>query len=305
MNSFTRVTWIRTSGTILLLLLMVLSAGCGRFSRSTRAMVAADRGLIKQVGLMPFELGVPLESGELRQALQSDFITAFGNACPNVAIIDLAIQSKSGQVMPQNIHQDAVALLQNGRSMGLQAIVSAGLMSLESFTRRPLLRFWQRHDLLHSLFYTDVLDMQSGARLHSSILKGSHRAGGFDLESLHAADSRAISELRHKLSQEIQNMGQTACQSVQQQAWHTFVAAVEGDRITLTAGLSSGLAVGDELTLHRLESVIESYEGQWLTVPGEPTGRVRITSVTEHHTVAQITRGSAKAGDLAKRQGRP
>lgn len=298
--------FFRVSSVLLALLLLFLTSACGLFSRTTR-MSRTDDQPTRQVGLLPLELGSLQNNDALRQALQKDFQIAFNKACPHIRIVELTGPARPATGSPFVLQYDPEAMVQNGRELGVQAIVRNGLASLERVTERRSLLFWMRRDVLQGVFFMSVLDMQSGTQLHSGILEASHSVGELNPSTLNENSDWAVPELRHKLRRELERLGQQACRSIAPQPWHTFITSEKGTeaphQLILPVGQAAALTVGDELTVYALEPVIKSYDGLLLSVPGPAAGRIRLTAVHEHHSTAVLVSGRAAVGDLVMARG--
>jgi len=85
-------------------------------------------------------------------------------------------------------------------------------------------------------------------------------------------------------------------------AWSGTLFVAEGGTLVIKAGSKDGLKTGDVLTVYRAKTA--TVGGEVLTVGQDKIGKVRLTSVAESASTAEIVEGTGfKTGDIVKTGG--
>jgi len=101
---------------------------------------------------------------------------------------------------------------------------------------------------------------------------------------------------RKALSLIAEQMGEAVCEALAELPWRAFVLAVDGDRLTLSAGSAGGLQPGHVLNVYSSQT-LQGMNDQPYYLAGPRVGRIQVVSVEAQRSVAQVLEGSGFAAD--------
>lgn len=191
------------------------------------------------------------------------------------------------------------------RTDGFQGIVAAALLDEHLVTEKTGL-FWWRKDRYFVKFEVvlDLYDTHSGAKLVDEVAEISLKISKEDYDALQSGTVLHISDLDESLVDLASEFGEAAAEALRKHPWQTSIISTDAERIVLAAGRSSGVQVGDRLSIYNGNKRIVGEGGKYV-LPGMKIAEVDIKQVDEHRSIAVVLQnGSVHAGDIAMPIGR-
>ncbi len=194
---------------------------------------------------------------------------------------------------------DNMALAQEARLDGFQALV---IVSLESFV--PLSEkkgmFWWRRDRFYMLSYLmiDVFDPVTAARLLRLSEEVKVRVDQDDYDYFGTRDWMAPDSVEEALLKRANAVAKKVAKALDKFKWQVTLAAVEDDQVALPAGKRAGVAPGDRLAVFGIQRVITGVQGESFVVPGFRKGQLVVEKVFPAYCRARA-QGPVQVGDIA------
>lgn len=194
---------------------------------------------------------------------------------------------------------DAYALSIIGRQLGINAVI---IGSLENIRKVEELRgiLWNRETihLVRVVVRMEVYQPLTATKVLDSIYRRDVPIDEMEYEQSSAPGRWKLPLLDDALAEMLEEMGEDICDAILDQPWNGFVTAVNGDKVTISAGSAAGLRVGMKLNVFDSTQIIEGADGQRFFMPGPNTARIEVVAVTDDRSEArQIDGEPIKSGD--------
>jgi len=308
---------IRPAVLVLFLAVFIpLIAGCSPFStikKATTDMVhnisTPGSHLKKKVGIALFENKTNATDRKFNDIFANFLIGAISKKRSDILLVKpgdavypdyLADPPKqaSGRI-------DNFELAQRGRQLGLNAIVTGALVDVGvNLKKKGRLWFKSTYEYVQVQVAVAVYDMETGAKILDEKFNYEVEAGEADFDS--PAPKKNIDEqiLTSAYAKIAPDMGAAVCNAVVKQPWKGFLASINDNKITISAGARVGLKQGDLLEAYDTTNIFQNAQGQRFFMPGLKTGEVQITAVSQDTAEAVIVSGDKiKPGDSVKPKG--
>lgn len=274
-----------------LLALMLVLYGCSSVSavkRQTRkvaeAITFSGGGYKKVVGVMPLVNDSFIRDSDFEAIFKTRFLDRLDQIGPEVIWLkpgdsntpnplDRAPLLASGGI-------DNLALARQGKALGLQAVLIAGLLNVDAEQKeKGLLIFRDTHYFGRVQLNIALYSTETGAKLLDEIVTLQKEVDGAEFDAIASKDGAGVYELAEAL-EEIADTGvDMACETMRDAPWLAYVVDVDGARISFAPGREAGVRVGDLFEVYDSGRVIENRYGQRFLIPGRKTGDIRVVDV--------------------------
>ena len=243
----------------------------------------SDDDLQRMAAVIGFENKSLYRAKDFTQLFRKGIPEYLNKECDDVTIA----QSNAGEnvegfqqlPMLENGQIDNFALAIIGRQLGLNAVVTGSLDDIGILDELRGMIWKDTHHLIQILVSVEVYDTESGSKILDKSFSRKVEIEDLDYELMRSEGKMILPDLNETLSDLLAEIGEATCWAIEDQPWNGFVIAVEGDKITLSAGSSVGLATGDELDVFDTSRVLKGVSGQRFFVHGQKIGEIKITEV--------------------------
>lgn len=243
----------------------------------------SDDDLQRMAAVIGFENKSLYRAKDFTQLFRKGIPEYLNKECDDVTIA----QSNAGEnvegfqqlPMLENGQIDNFALAIIGRQLGLNAVVTGSLDDIGILDELRGMIWKDTHHLIQILVSVEVYDTESGSKILDKSFSRKVEIEDLDYELMRSEGKMILPDLNETLSDLLAEIGEATCWAIEDQPWNGFVIAVEGDKITLSAGSSVGLATGDELDVFDTSRVLKGVSGQRFFVHGQKIGEIKITDV--------------------------
>ena len=284
-------------------------AGCSTLAGLGRRVVPAGSGPQKRVLLARFVNQSLLRDADTGGSIEKNMAAALADACRGVVWInpgDPDYPFLMGD-LPEQVARgalDNLEMAQMGRQLGLNAIITPRLVSIEAREERGgLPGFRGPRYKLRIVMGASVFDTETGAKLLEERFSEARKIDDTLFEEIRTAKIADTGELAAALDREMKTVGEKVCEALAASPWKGFVVAVEGDKIILSAGENAGVQPGMTFSVYASGPVIAGTQGQRFRMQGEKTGEIRVTAVFPAKSEAVLISGPPVAvGDTVRRR---
>ena len=288
---------------------------CGCSFQSTRSAPLldfevfkdTDPGYIrKKVGVVPFG-SETLYGSELAGELFQDYVVrAQAEECSNVWFLtpdtpdfpeELTRLPLLADGSPDNYN-----LAMMGRKAGFNAMLFGSVLGVGTEEKKwgfwpfKQTRYYIKVDLL-----LEVYDTESAAKILDRTVSRSMRIDEFDMEMIESQKNVDITYVEEILEELAPSLADSVCGAVEDQPWKSYLLSVEGDKVLIASGRSSGLK--PELILHVYDSdrLIEGLGKRRYAMPGRKVAEIELETVFIDRARGRIVSGSdLKPGYMVK-----
>lgn len=294
-------------GVILLALAGLLTYGCSSYYPTREQMMKSitirdktpGKHLKKKIGIALFENRTHFTNIKAIEIFTEFFVDNLTEKCPKLLFI-APEESEMEKILErpprlQSGRLDNSDLAQVGRALGLNAIIAVALTSISpTKEERGLPFFKDTYFFLRVEAFVEMFDTETASML---LNKGISREIEVDQEDVRQVDKKgaiAYYLLEEALDEIAQEMTKKVCSMAGKQPWKGYVLAIDNDRVMITSGIDVGLRQGDRLLVFDSNQAIEGAGGHQFYIPGRHTGELKITSVGQNTSEAQIVSGEVK-----------
>ncbi len=298
---------------LVLLALIAFVAGCSVFSglsnktkNITRGFTQRDEDMKKMVGLAPFKNPTrytdPIQEMNFTETLVENVETQ----CPTVDVLySGTVGSPEFLLNLPTQGQDKIdnlELAKMGRPFGLNAVLAIALTGIHSFEEEK--GFWvfkDPHYFIRVQIKAEMFDTETGTKLIDEIIGRDIEVELFDIELLENQDRFDVFLLESAYEYFARTLAEKVCSVMADQPWKGYIVSVTGDKVILSSGVTSGLALEQVLEVFDSSETIDGMAGRRFFKPGPKTGEIEIIAVYDNSAEAVIrTDNGIRVGNLVK-----
>jgi hypothetical protein len=239
--------------------------------------------LRNRIGIASFENRTFVPKADFVQIFQNDLVSRLQTACPDIQIITPNSSNSPSQLakLPkmQNGRIDNFTLAKIGRDHGLNAVITGSLMDIR--TTSELLGLPLFKDIYHFIRImgrVEVYDIETGTKMLDQSFISKKELDEVEFDQIQNNRKIDITLFRDTLLALLEEMVDPVADIVNEQPWKGHVAALSGDKVTLSSGSNAGLASGNVFEIYE-KTLIEGPEGHRYYIPGPKAGLIQITDV--------------------------
>jgi len=298
--------------TTLMILLPPLTTGCSTMSKVAklpekvvRKFKASDSGLNKAVAFAPFFDHTFVRDRGLAATFEKHLVDQLRKQCPKTRILipDNPEFPRDLLRLPTlaNGELDDFALARTGRWLGLNAVVTGGLLNVSGdWKEKGMLWFKDKKPEIKIALVVSVYDTETGSKILDQSMVHSFLVDDNDLEAIRAKNESGVLLMSETLAGVAKDLAETACERLNDLPWKCYVKSVAGDSVILAAGSRSGLQPGRVLAVYAQGEIIEGVGGLKYIRRGEKLADIKVTAVSDDTAEADLISGEAvRPGDTA------
>lgn len=281
----------------------VFIAGCGLFSGDGRITKHLYKGvgnskgsLIKTLAVLPFDAGEQWSGVDLETHLLKALKSAIEKECDHVRVLlpdSPGFPAGLKQLKPQeNGEMDNYTLALSGRVSGVNLILFGRLVNIRYLTEDHGMWWWAgtRH-LARIQMEFAVFHTGTGAKLFDETVIENIKikeAEGRQIKENKLPDTVQLTDTLAEIAETIGEIGDTVFNFI---PWEGHVAEVNGDRLILSSGESSGLKKGKVLDVFSADEVTKGKSGRRFFKEGNRIGSITLTAVYPDRSEAVLKEG--------------
>jgi hypothetical protein len=253
-------------------------------------------GMKKKAVILGIEPASPAAPAGFGAYFQTTISAALGRECGDLLFDPSAAASlKTPPRLPSGV-VDGYALAVLGRAPGVNFFVLGSLNDIRFLEDKT--GFWLWKDTRYSLraaVRVEIFDVETATKILDESLAEEMVMDEMTYQQFQAGGRIALGDLQTPLSVIMRKAAQRTCATLRDQPWRGFVVGSDPQKITISAGLSAGLATGKSLVVFEKGQVIESKDGQRYIRPGAKIGEAVVTSASAGAAEAALAEGGARA----------
>ena len=198
----------------------------------------------------------------------------------------------------------AFALSETARLAGLNGWACGRVENLQPVARKTgILWFRKERFFIFTELSFSIYDPFSGAKIVDKVVENSTPIDQADYDAIRTGKTVDIAAFDETIADIGADIGEQAAEALEDQPWQTAVIGVQGDRVFLSAGSSTGLRGGERLAVFQGRRMIEGQDGERFIIPGPEIGLIQVVQVSEGVSEARVDSATAdtriQAGDIA------
>jgi hypothetical protein len=288
-------------------------SGCTIFtgvSRKTknisRGFKERDEDMKKMIGMAPFNNRTRFSDPNLETNFSETLVEDIETSCSGVHILHsravgyppfLGDLLKQGQGVIDNLE-----LAKESRPFGLNAILTIAFTGINDFEEEK--GFWwfkDTHYFIRVQIRVEMYDTETGTKLLDEIINRDIEVELFDIELLKKQKRFDVFLLEEAYEYFASTIAEKVCDALIVQPWKGYIVSVAGNKIILSSGETSGLALEQVLEVFDSSEIIQGADGHRFFMPGPKTGEIKITAVYEDSAEAVLGIDSVvQVGNLVK-----
>lgn len=281
----------------------IFFAGCGLFSsvkRETRQLykeVGNSKGsYIKTLAILPFENDAQWSRADLSTPFLKNLKSAIEKECKRVRVLlpdspgypsrlKQSLRREDGEI-------DNYSLALSGRASGVNMVLAGRLATIRHITEDRGVWWWAKTQHLARIqMDVDVFHTGTGAKLiDQTIFKDIEIEEPEGLQ-IDKKEMPATVKLNDALADINESIGETGDVVFRYIPWESHITGVDGNRITLSSGKSSGLKKGKVLDVFSADKVARGRSGRRFFAQGNKIGSITLTEIFPDHSLAVLKEG--------------
>ncbi len=265
-----------------LLILLVLTAGCGWVSRTTESVMtyfeSTDTNLVKRVCLLPPETAVKELEKTTRQWVPQ--IQKAMAQAPGLEMVPFTRFNQAVASLPSSIRGSEERIMAAGRRLGLNAVIAAQVVDLSLDNRlEGIIGFRENTDFLGLEANLRILDIASGTVLVQDTLRPEVEVDSLTAMNMRqgqAAPQKLVDQLVVELTKKAREW---MIKSIAAQPWAGYILSVQADKVQVTVGKNTGFGPGATVVAYGKGEKLRSGAGTILYLPGAPVAQLRLTEI--------------------------
>jgi hypothetical protein len=272
----------------------------------TRGFKERDEDMKKMIGMAPFNNRTRFSDPNLETNFSETLVEDIESSCSGVHILHsravgyppfLGDLPKQGQGVIDNLE-----LAKEGRPFGLNAILTIAFTGINDFEEEK--GFWwfkDTHYFIRVQIRVEMYDTETGTKLLDEIINRDIEVELFDIELLKKQKRFDVFLLEEAYEYFASTIAEKVCDALIVQPWKGYIVSVAGNKIILSSGETSGLALEQVLEVFDSSEIIQGADGHRFFMPGPKTGEIKITAVYEDSAEAVLGIDSVvQVGNLVK-----
>jgi hypothetical protein len=194
---------------------------------------------------------------------------------------------------------DNMALIEVGRTAGLNAVVTGMITGIRDFQEER--GYWWFKEVMYFIevhMHCSVYDTETGAKILDMTLSEKIDLPEAQYRQMKAkgytASFAEIQEMIISLSRQI---GEEICTSMEPERFKTFIKNIDGQQVVISSGSNAGIKSGDLFTIHDSGRVVTGKEEHQFFIAGPGTGILRINAVQDNSASGSIVQGNITGKD--------
>ncbi len=294
------------------LIAMFTIAGCSGFSNVKLATkIATDKiadkfktsNLTKKIGIGTFENRTIFAGHDIEESIQKNIVAAIEKKCPDIILEKPGDVGHTGFLEAPHKNSlgriDNLVLARSGRELGLNAIVTGGLMDVrEKQEERGLFWFKDVHNFIEIVIAVEVYDTETGAKLLNESYIYESEIDMTEVELIRENRPIEIPTVNKAVVRATKILGEKICLAVLHSRWKGFIGSMSDNKIILASGSDVGLKSGDILEVNDNRMILNGANGEKFYLPGQKKGEIRLTAVFPDRSEAvAVSNNGIRTGD--------
>ena len=212
-------------------------------------------GWKRKVGVALFENKTFYEPQKFEKILEERIRQKLENTCSNILILSREANEYQAFLNQLPRHSsgrlDSLQIVETGRQLGLNAIVTGGLMDIRN--KKEDRGFWWFKETLYSieiLMTVEVIDTGTGAKLLDESAIREIEIGEADFDLIKTQQETYFDEISNVIADAASDLAEEVCYAINSEPWKAYILNVEQDGVVVSAGKKSGLKSGKILDVY-------------------------------------------------------
>ena len=295
--------------------------GCSTVSDVSKATVEVAKGAVEYIPyvggpqvrfkrkavVIPFENDTIFREFPVNRAFQDLIVHHFSESCPHLLLVlpgdENFPESLSSVPRGETGRPDTMALVENGRQFGANAIIAGGVLNLTLTEKEEgILWFREKEEHLRIQFSVEMFDTETGTKIFDD--RFVHEIEDLEPEEIQAYKAgrpELFETVQEEIDELAENMADKMCEAVVDLPWAGFVASVVDNKAFLSFGADIGAKAGDVLDVYEKGEIIENYFKEKFIAPGKKAGQIELMQVDGDISVGRIPpEAKVEAGSTVK-----